>query len=265
MQSAKKRDRFRPVSSILVTQLTTPNNQAPYDKLVEKYGVKIDYRPFTEVQAISAKDFRKQKVNLEEHSAVIFTSKSAVDHYFRVCEEMRFKVPADMKYFCITEAIALYLQKHTTYRKRKVFFGARSLQDLKPHLIKHKKKEKFLLPCSNLGKQAYVSFLEEHEFNFSEAVMYLSVSCDLTDLENVFYDILVFFSPISIDSLYENFPNFNQNFTRIAAYGESTAQAVLDKKLQLDIMVPDPKNPQLSSMVEAIDQYIKEVRDLQDK
>lgn len=263
MQSAKKRDRFRPVSSILVTQLTTPNNQAPYDKLVEKYGVKIDYRPFTEVQAISAKDFRKQKVNLEEHSAVIFTSKSAVDHYFRVCEEMRYKVPAEMKYFCITEAIALYLQKHTTYRKRKVFFGARSLQDLKPHLIKHKKKEKFLLPCSNLGKQAYVSFLEENEFNFSEAVMYLSVSCDLSDLENVFYDILVFFSPISIDSLYENFPNFNQNFTRIAAYGESTAQAVLDRKLQLDIRVPDPKNPNLSSMVEAIDQYIKEVRELQ--
>ncbi|MFN9909020.1 MAG: uroporphyrinogen-III synthase, partial [bacterium] len=114
MQPAKKRDRFRPVSSILVTQLTTPNNQAPYDKLVEKYGVKIDYRSFTEVQGVSAKDFRKQKVNLEEHSAVIFTSKSAVDHYFRVCEEMRFKVPAEMKYFCITEAIALYLQKHTT-------------------------------------------------------------------------------------------------------------------------------------------------------
>jgi uroporphyrinogen-III synthase len=264
MQPAKKRDRFRPVSSILVTQLTTPNNQAPYDKLVEKYGVKIDYRSFTEVQGVSAKDFRKQKVNLEEHSAVIFTSKSAVDHYFRVCEEMRFKVPAEMKYFCITEAIALYLQKHTTYRKRKVFFGARSLQDLKPHLIKHKKKEKFLLPCSNLGKQAYVSFLEENEFNFSEAVMYLSVSCDLSDLENVFYDILVFFSPISIDSLYENFPNFNQNFTRIAAYGETTAQAVLDRKLQLDIRVPDPKNPNLSSMVEAIDQYIKELRELQE-
>jgi uroporphyrinogen-III synthase len=263
MQSAKKRDRFRPVSSILVTQLTTPNNQAPYDKLVEKYGVKIDYRSFTEVQGVSAKDFRKQKVNLEEHSAVIFTSKSAVDHYFRVCEEMRFKVPAEMKYFCITEAIALYLQKHTTYRKRKVFFGARSLQDLKPHLIKHKKKEKFLLPCSNLGKQAYVSFLEENEFNFSEAVMYLSVSCDLSELENVFYDILVFFSPISIDSLYENFPNFNQNFTRIAAYGETTAQAVLDRKLQLDIRVPDPKNPNLSSMVEAIDLYIKELRELQ--
>ena len=264
MQPAKKRDIFRPVSSILVTQLTTPNNQAPYDKLFEKYGVKIDYRSFTEVQGVTSKDFRKQKVNLEEHSAVIFTSKSAVDHYFRVCEEMRFKVPAEMKYFCITEAIALYLQKHTTYRKRKVFFGARSLQDLKPHLIKHKKKEKFLLPCSNLGKQAYVSFLEENEFNFSEAVMYLSVSCDLSELENVFYDILVFFSPISIDSLYENFPNFNQNFTRIAAYGETTAQAVLDRKLQLDIRVPDPKNPNLSSMVEAIDQYIKEVKDLQD-
>jgi uroporphyrinogen-III synthase len=262
MLSADKKSRLKPVVSILVTQLTTSNNQAPYDRLVEKYGIRIDYRPFTEVQPVSAKDFRKQKINLEEHSAVIFTSKSAVDHYFRMCEDMRFKVPAEMKYFCISEAIALYLQKHTTYRKRKVFFGARTLQDMKPHLIKHKKKEKFLLPCSNLGKQAYVSFLVENEFNFSEAVMFLSVSSDLSDLENVFYDILVFFSPISIDSLYENFPNFKQNNTRIAAYGESTAQAILDKGLFVDIQVPDPNNPHLSSMAEAIEQYIKEVRAL---
>lgn len=262
MQSAERKNRLRPVESILVTQLTTPNNQSPYDRLVEKFGVRIDYRPFTEVQPVLAKDFRKQKINLEEHSAVIFTSKSAVDHYFRMCDEMRYKVPAEMKYFCISEAIALYLQKHTTYRKRKVFFGARTLQDLKPHLIKHKKKEKFLLPCSNLGKQAYVSFLVENEFNFSEAVMYLSVSSDLSDLENVFYDILVFFSPISIDSLYENFPNFKQNNTRIAAYGDTTAQALLDKNLILDIMVPDPNNPHISSMAEAIEQYVKEVRGL---
>jgi uroporphyrinogen-III synthase len=261
MQSADEKDRKHPVETILVTQLTTPNNQAPYDRLVEKYGVRIDYRPFTEVQPISAKDFRKQKVSLEEHSAVIFTSRSAVDHYFRVCDEMRFKVPAEMKYFCLTEAIALYLQKHTTYRKRKVFFGNRTLQDLKPHLMKHKKKEKFILPCSNLGKQAYVNFLQENEFNFSEAVMYLSVSCDLSDLENVFYDILVFFSPISIDSLYENYPNFKQNKTRIAAYGDSTSQAVLDKNLVLDIRVPDPNNPHLSSMAEAIEQYMKDLKE----
>jgi uroporphyrinogen-III synthase len=143
-----------------------------------------------------------------------------------------------------------------------VFFGARTLQDLKPHLIKHKKKEKFLLPCSNLGKQAYVSFLEENEFDFSEAVMYLSVSSDLSDLEDVFYDILVFFSPISIDSLYENFPQFKQNKTRIAVYGDTTAQAILEKKLIVDIMVPDPNNPHISSMAEAIEQYIKEVRGL---
>jgi uroporphyrinogen-III synthase len=262
MLSADKLSRLKPVESILVTQLTTSNNQAPYDRLVEKYGTRIDYRPFTEVQPVSSRDFRKQKINLEEHSAVIFTSKSAVDHYFRMCEEMRFKVPAEMKYFCISEAIALYLQKHTTYRKRKVFFGARTLQDMKPHLIKHKKKEKFLLPCSNLGKQAYVSFLVENEFNFSEAVMFLSVSSDLSDLENVFYDILVFFSPISIDSLYENFPNFKQNNTRIAAYGESTAQAILDKGLIVDIQVPDPNNPHLSSMAEAIEQYLKELKTL---
>jgi uroporphyrinogen-III synthase len=243
--------------------LTTPNNQAPYDRLVDKYGVKIDYRPFTEVQPVNAQAFRKQKVNLEEHSAVIFISKSAVDHYFRVCDEMRFKVPAEMKYFCVSEAVALYLQKHTTYRKRKVFYGARTLHDLKPHLIKHKKKEKFLIPCSNLGKQDYVNFLEENEFDYTEAVMYLSVSSDLSDLENVFYDILVFFSPISIDSLFENFPNFKQNNTRIAAYGESTTQIITEKGLFVDIQVPDPQHPQISSMAEAIEYYMKEQRNSQ--
>lgn len=255
------KERLRKVENILVTQLTTTNNQTPYDRLVERYGIRIDYRPFTEVQPVSGKDFRKQKINLEEYTAIIFTSKSSVDHFFRICEEVRYKVPAELKYFCLSEAIALYLQKHITYRKRKVFFGARTLQDLKPHLIKHKKKEKFLLPCSNLGKQAYVNFLTENEFDFEESVMYLAVSSDISDLENVFYDMLVFFSPLSLDSLYDNFPNFKQNITRIAAYGNSTSQAILDRNLILDIRVPDPNNPNVTSMAEAIEQYIKVVNE----
>lgn len=251
------KERLRKVETILVTQLTTTNNQTPYDRLIEKYGIQIDYRPFTEVQPVSGKDFRKQKINIEEYTAIIFTSKSAVDHFFRICEDVRYKVPAELKYFCLSEAIALYLQKHITYRKRKVFFGNRTLQDLKPHLLKHKKKEKFLLPCSNLGKQAYVKFLTENDFDFDESVMYLAVSSDLTDLENVFYDILVFFSPLSLDSLYDNFPNFKQKNTRIAAYGNSTSKAIVDRDLILDIRCPDPNNPGVTSMAEAIEQYIK--------
>lgn len=255
--STEANERLRKVESILVTQMTTQNNQAPYDRLIEKYGIKIDYRPFTEVQPVSAKEFRKQKVNLEDFTAIILTSKSAVDHFFRLCEEVRYKVSSDLKYFCISEAIALYLQKHIVYRKRKVFFGKRTLQDLKPALNKHKKKEKFLLPCSNLGKQRFVDFLEENDFDFQESMMYKAASSDISDLEDVFYDILVFFSPLSIDSLYDNFPNFKQNNTRIAAYGVSTKKSILDKGLILDIPMPDPERPEIKSMTMAIEDYIK--------
>ncbi|MCH2043761.1 MAG: uroporphyrinogen-III synthase [Saprospiraceae bacterium] len=252
--SAEAVNRLKSVRSILVTQLTTKNNRTPYDRLVEKYGLTIDYRPFTEVQSVSSKEFRKQKVNLEDYSAIILNSKSAVDHFFRLCDEMRFKVSTDLKYFCTSEAVALYLQKHIVYRKRKVFFGKRTLQDLKPILTKHKKKEKFLLPCSNLGREAFVSFLTKNEFDFKDVVMYKAVSSDISDLEDVFYDILVFFSPLSLDSLYDNFPNFKQNNTRIAAFGTKTSQAILDRGLILDIPAPQPKAP---SMTMAIEQYIK--------
>lgn len=252
--SAESKDRLNKVESILVTQLTTKNNRAPYDKLVEKFGLKIDYRPFTEVIPVNAKEFRKQKIALEDYTAIILTSKSAVDHFFRLCDEMRYKVPSDLKYFCKSEAVALYLQKHIVYRKRKVFFGKRTLEDLKPSLLKHKKKEKFLLPCSNFGGRNFASFLEENEFEFSESVMYLAASSDISDLEDVFYDILVFFSPLSLQSLYDNFPEFKQNNTRIAAFGNTTAQAVLDRGLTLDIKAPSPEAP---SMTMAIEKYIR--------
>ncbi len=248
------RDRLNKVENILVTQLTTSNNRAPYDKLVEKFGLHIDYRPFTEVIPVTAKEFRKQKINLEEYTAIILTSKSAVDHFFRLCDEVRYKVPTDLKYFCKSEAVALYLQKHIVYRKRKVFFGKRTLADLKPSLIKHKKKEKFLLPCSNLGGHNFSLFLKENEFDYDESTMYLAASSDISDLEDVFYDILVFFSPLSLNSLYDNFPEFKQNKTRIAAFGKTTAQAVLDKGLTLDIEAPTPDSP---SMTMAIERYIR--------
>lgn len=252
--SAELNNRLRQVKSILVTQLTTKNNRAPYDKLVEKFNIKIDYRPFTEVIPVSSKEFRKQKISLEEYTAIILTSKSAVDHFFRLCDEMRYKVPTDLKYFCKSEAVALYLQKHIVYRKRKVFFGKRTLEDLKPSLMKHKKKEKFLLPCSNFGGRNFASFLESNDFDFNESMMYQAASSDISDLEDVFYDILVFFSPLSLKSLYDNFPDFKQNNTRIAAFGKTTAQAVRDKGLILDLEVPTPETP---SMTMAIEQYIR--------
>lgn len=253
--SADSEDRLEKVKSVLVTQLTTKNNRTPYDKLEEKFSLDIDYRPFTEVQPIPAKEFRKQKIALEEFTAIILTSKSAVDHFFRLCDEMRYKVPTDLKYFCKSEAVALYLQKHIVYRKRKVFFGKRVLDDLKPSLLKHKKKDKFLLPCSNFGGRNFASFLEENEFDFKESVMYLAASSDISDLQDVFYDILVFFSPLSLQSLYDNFPDFKQKKTRIAAFGNSTAQAVLDRGLILDIKAPAPESP---SMTMAIERYIRQ-------
>ncbi|MCH2021394.1 MAG: uroporphyrinogen-III synthase [Saprospiraceae bacterium] len=251
---AKSEDRLKKVESILVTQIDTENNRAPYDKLITKFGLNIDYRPFTEVKPISAKEFRKQKITLEEYTAIILTNKSAVDHFFRLCDEMRYKVPTELKYFCKSETVALYLQKHIIYRKRKVFFGKRTLEDIKPFLLKHKKKEKFLLPCSNFGGHNFADFLEKNEFDFKESMMYQAASSNISDLENVFYDILVFFSPLSIKSLYDNFPDFKQNNTRIAAFGKKTAKAILDKGLILDIEVPTPNTP---SMTMAIEQYIR--------
>jgi uroporphyrinogen-III synthase len=252
--SAKPEDRLRKVESILVTQIDTKNNRAPYDKLINKFGLRVDYRPFTEVIEVSAKEFRRQKIVLENYTAIILTNKSAVDHFFAMCEKMRYKVPTDLKYFCKSEAVALYLQKHIIYRKRKVFFGKRALEDLKPFLIKYKEKEKFLLPCSNFGGHNFAEYLKANNFDFNESMMYKAASSDISDLEDVFYDILVFFSPLSIKSLYDNFPDFNQNSTRIAVFGNSTAKAVLEKGLILDIKVPAPNTP---SMTMAIENYIR--------
>ena len=251
--SAEAENRLKSVKSILVTQLITKDNCRPYDRLVEKYNLKIDYRPFTEVQSVSAREFRKQKINLENYTAIILNSKSDVNHFFRICGEMRFKVPKDLKYFCTSEAVALYLQKYIVYRKRKVLFGDRTLQNLKPILLRYRKKEKFLLPCSNLGRAAFVDFLTEKNFNFKDSVMYKAVSSDISDLKNVSYDIIVFFSPLSLSALYENFPEFKQNHTRIAAFGPKTSNAVLDRGLTLDISAPQPGTP---SMTMAIEKYI---------
>ena len=228
--------------------------RSPYFELAEKYDIKIDFRQFIHVEPVGYKEFRKQKVSPANFSAVIFTSRNSIEHFFRICEEMRIKMSQDTKYFCLSETIALYLQKFIVYRKRKVFFGKRTILDLKDTLLKHRKKEKFILPCSNLGSKRVVAFLTENNFDFKEAMCYQTVASDLSDLSDITYDMLVFFSPLGIKSLYENFPEFSQNETRIAAYGPTTMKAVQDRGLEVNIQAPTEKAP---SMTMAIKQYIE--------
>jgi uroporphyrinogen-III synthase len=203
---------------------------------------------------VGAQEFRQQKVTVPEHTAIILTSKNAVDHFFRIAEEIRFEVPDTMKYFCISEAVAYYLQKYVTYRKRKIFFGKQTIEDLMDVMKKHK-GEKYLLPCTDILRDKIPITLEEHKINFTKAVLYRTVASDLSDLENVYYDMLVFFSPGGIESLLKNFPDFKQNNTRIAAFGPTTANAVIKNNLRLDVHAPMPNAP---SMTGAIELYVKD-------
>lgn len=248
---AKEEESFKTVRTILVSQ--PKPEKSPYYELEKKYGLQIDWRPFIHVEGVDVKEFRKFRVRPNEFSAVIFTSKNSVDHFFRICEEMRIKMSQETKYFCITEAIANYLQKFIVYRKRKVFFGNRSIEDLATPLKKHK-AETFLLPCSNLGAKDVTQFLEENHFNWKDALMYRTLCSDLSDLSDVTYDVLVFFSPQGIQSLYENFPDFKQNDTRIAVFGNSTCHAVEERGLKANIKAPAPEAP---SMAMALELYLQ--------
>jgi len=244
------------IKTILVSQPQPEVGKNPYDALAEKYGLKVDFRPFIHVEGVDATEFRAQRVDLSAHTAVILTSKTAVDHYFRVAEECRFEVPTSMKYFCISEAVAYYLQKYVTYRKRKIFHGKQTMDDLIDSIKKHK-KEKFLLPCSDILRESIPNTLDKSSIDYTKVMLYRTVASDLSDLEDVSYDILVFFSPSGIESLLKNFPDFKQNKTRLAAFGPTTAQAIVDNNLRLDIHAPQPQAP---SMTMAIEYYIKEQR-----
>ena len=248
-------DREKKVKSILVTLPKPENDKSPYFTLAQKYNLKLDFRGFIHVEGVPAREFRKEKINLADFTAVIFVSRNAVDHFFRICEEMRYEVPVDLKYFCITETIALYLQKYIQYRKRKIFFGKQNAKDLEEVLKKHA-KEKFLYPCADVSSEEALSWMQENGYDYTPAVLFRTVVSDLSDLKDVFYDIIVFFSPSSVQSLYENFPDFKQNNTRLAAFGPSTHQAILDRGLILDIPAPTPEAP---SMTMAVEQYIKQV------
>lgn len=245
-------EKFKKVQSILISQPKPA--RSPYFDLEKKYNLQIDWVPFIHVEPVSVKEFRKLRIKPDDFSAIIFTSKNSIDHFFSICEELRIKMSQDTKYFCLSEAIANYLQKFIIYRKRKVFTGRKTIEDLKPALLKHKDKEKFLLPCSNLGSKDVSRFLSEEEFNWQDALMYRTVASDLSDLSDVTYDVLVFFSPLGIHSLYENFPDFKQNDTRLAIYGKSTSKAVEDKGLTINIKAPVPEAP---SMTMALEKYIQ--------
>jgi len=242
------------VKTILVSQPEPKTETSPYFDLSEKQKVKIDFRSFIHVEGISAREIRNQKIDLTKFTAIILTSRNAVDHFFRVAEEMRFKVPDSMKYFCQSEAVAYYLQKYVIYRKRKIYVGSRTFPEL-CKLIKKHKDEKFLLPSSDKLKPLIPEELDKLGVNWKRADLYRTVVSDLTDLENVFYDVLVFFSPSGIDSLFENFPTFKQNETRIAVFGNTTIKAVEDRGLRVDIAAPTPETP---SMTMALEKYIKE-------
>jgi len=246
-------DRKKKVKSVLVTLPKPETDKSPYFELAKKYNVKIDFRSFIHVEGVPAKDFRKERINLGDFTAVVFTSRNAADHFFRICEEMRFDVPADMKYFCLSENIALYLQKYIQYRKRKIFFGKQTASDL-AEVLKKNASEKFLFPCSDVAAEETLRFMQENGYDITPAVLFRTVCSDLSDLADVFYDIIAFFSPSSIQSLYKNFPDFVQNDTRIAAFGASTQKAIQERDLILDIPAPTPVAP---SMTMAIEQYIK--------
>jgi uroporphyrinogen-III synthase len=243
------------VKTILVSQPEPKAENSPYTRLIEKEKVKVDFRPFIHVEGVDAKEVRQQKIDLNEFSSIILTSRKSVDHFFRLAEEMRFKVPDTLKYFCISEAVAYYLQKYVVYRKRKIYVGNHTFKDLAP-LIKKYKNEKYLLPSSDVLKPIIPETLNELGVNWKRGIFYKTVISDLSDLSDVFYDVLVFFSPSGIESLFKNFPDFQQNNTRIAVYGNSTIEAAKKAKLRVDISAPTPEAP---SMTMAIHNYIKNV------
>jgi len=241
------------VKSVLVSQPKPEVEKSPYFDLAEDCNVKIDFRPFIHVEGVPNREFRQQKVNLLDFSAVIFTSRNAVDHYFRAAEEARIKIPDEMKYFCVSESTAFYLQKYIVYRKRKIFYGKQTFADLITVLKKHKDNN-FLLPCSDILRPNIPKLLTENGINYKEATLYRTVCSDLSDLSDVNYDILVFFSPSGIKSLYQNFPDFKQNDTRIAVFGPTTAKAAEEAGLKINISAPQPESP---SMTKALELYIK--------
>ena len=243
------------IKKVLVSQPKPSSDKSPYFDIAEKYGVEIVFRPFIKVEGVSAKEFRQQKVSILDHTAVVFTSRHAIDHFFTLCTELRVTIPETMKYFCTSEQIALYIQKYVQYRKRKVFFGATGkFADLMPSIVKHN-SEKYLVPLSDVHTDEIKNALDAKKIQHSEAVMYRTVSNDFTPEEKFDYDMLLFFSPAGIQSLLKNFPEFDQKDMAIGCFGPATAKAVKDAGLRLDLEAPTVEAP---SMTAALDKFIAE-------
>lgn len=243
------------IKKILVSQPKPSTEKSPYYDICAKHNVKIDFRPFIKVDPILAKEFRTQRINILDYTAIIFNSRHGIDHFFRLCEELRVAVPEMMKYFCISETVAHYLQRYIHYRKRKVFFSATGkLPGLITILNKHA-NEKYLFITSEVQNEETIRALEGSKIKFDKAIMYRTVSNDFAPDEKLDYDMLVFFSPAGIESLLKNFPNFEQNDIQIGALGVNTAQAVTDAGLRLDLEAPKPGLP---SMTMALDHFLKE-------
>lgn len=246
------------ISSILITQPKPDSDKSPYYELAKKYDIKLEFHPFIRVEGLSGKEFRKQKVDIAEYTAIIFNSRNAVDHFFRICEELKVKVSQDMKYFCITEAVALYLQKFILYRKRKVFFSADgSVDGLIDVLGKHKNNEKFIVPTTDNAKNEVSAYFTKNNSTFTEATLFRTVSNDISPVMKDSFDMIVFFSPFSVHTLFEHDPAFKQNGTLIGAFGPTTSKAVEDSGLRLDVKAPAPNAP---SMVSALERYIIEMK-----
>ncbi|MCQ2236063.1 MAG: uroporphyrinogen-III synthase [Bacteroidales bacterium] len=245
------------IKKILVSQpAPAPDSKSPYFDIASKYDVEIDFRPFIHVEGVSAKDFRKQKVDILSHTAIIFTSKTAIDHYFHLCEELRITMPETMKYFCVSEQISNYLQKYIVFRKRKIFDSSKgNFKDLVDTVLKKHKDEKYLLLLSDISKGDMAEMMEKMKLQFSKAVVYNTVSSDMTDVKIHDYDVVLFFSPQGILSLKNNFPDFEQGDLNIGTFGPSTAQAVKNAGLRLDIEAPSPETP---SMTAALEKFIKQ-------
>lgn len=242
--------------TILISQPKPETEKSPYFDLAKKFNVRLDFFPFIRVEGVPGKEFRKQKIDIVNHTAVIFTSRNAVDHFFRICEELKVKVSQECKYFCITEAVALYLQKFILYRKRKVFYGADgSTKSLLEVMNKHRENEKFLFPSADSQKKDIEEWLKANKCDYATATLYKTVSNDVKEvLANTEYDLIVFFSPYGVKSLFENVPKFKQNGTRIGAFGPTTSAAVEEAGLKLDIKAPAPQAP---SMVAALEQFLQ--------
>ena len=243
------------IKKVLVSQPKPTSDKSPYFDIAEKYGVEIVFRPFIKVESVSAKEFRQQKVSILDHTAVVFTSRHAIDHFFTLCTELRVTIPETMKYFCTSEQIALYIQKYVQYRKRKVFFGATGkFADLMPSIVKHN-SEKYFVPLSDVHTDEIKNALDAKKIQHTEAVMYRTVSNDFTPEEKFDYDMLLFFSPAGIQSLLKNFPEFDQKDMAIGCFGPATAKAVKDAGLRLDLEAPTVEAP---SMTAALDKFIAE-------